>query len=296
MKNNKIVIGKYIPYNTFIHRIDARIKFIALIFLIVAVFFNGGFESYILISIFLFIVVIWSKIPLRMLISPILSLILAFIFILVVSIFFSQPPKNTPNLMYYDNWFNIGSVQVYNQAFLRSIYIIWRIYLMIIATTIFTVTTPPLAITIAIEDLLKPLKLIKFPVHEIAMIIAIALRFIPTILFEAQKIIRAQASRGVDLNNGKFREKVKSLASLVVPLFVSAFQKAEDLANAMDARGYNPRNKRTRYRKLKIKFTDVIVFLLISCLLTISILYSLKGLSLNTFHWWFLGNIRPVFN
>ena len=164
-------------------------------------------------------------------------------------------------------------------------------------TTIFTATTNPMNITIAIEDLLKPLKYIKFPVHEIAMIIAIALRFIPTILIEAKKIINSQASRGVDLKNGKFKEKVRSMASLVVPLFVSAFQKAEDLANAMDVRGYDTKSKRTRFRKLTIGFTDILLFFICCAILTFCILYANKHLSVDVFHWWFFGiNNRPVFN
>lgn len=120
-----------------------------------------------------------------------------------------------------------------------------RIFLIVMITTILTATTQPLDLTLALEDLMSPLKLIKFPVHIFSIIISIALRMIPTLIEEAERIMKAQASRGVDFKHGKIKEKAKSLASLTVPLLVSAFQKADDLSNAMDARGYDPHEKRT---------------------------------------------------
>lgn len=123
-----------------------------------------------------------------------------------------------------------------------------RMYVMMVAMTLMIATTKPTALTRAIEDLLIPLKLIRVKVHIIAMIISIALRFIPTLLEEAQRIMKAQASRGVDFKNGNIKAKIKSLVTLIIPLFVSAFAKAEDLANAMEVRGYDPYQKRIRYR------------------------------------------------
>ena len=128
-----------------------------------------------------------------------------------------------------------------------------RIFIMIISTTLLTSTTKPMSLAKGIEDLLLPLKLIKVPVHIIAMIISIALRFIPTLLEETQRIMKAQSSRGVDFKNGSIKSKVKALITLIIPLFVSSFTKAEELGNAMETRGYDPYAKRTRYRVLKIK-------------------------------------------
>jgi len=144
---------------------------------------------------------------------------------------------------------------------------------MIITTTILTTTTQPLDLTLALEDLMMPLKLIKFPVHIISMIISIALRSIPTLFDEAGRILKAQASRGVDLKNGHFREKIKALVSLIIPLLVSAFQKAEDLAYAMDSRGYDPQGKRTRFRQFKINYKDILFFILGVGLLAFIIIY-----------------------
>lgn len=136
----------------------------------------------------------------------------------------------------------------------------WRIYLMITLTTILTGSTQPMELTLAIEDLLFPLKLIGIPVYIISMIISIALRMIPTLIDEAGRIMKAQASRGIDIKNGKFKDKVQGLTSLIIPLLVSSFQKAEDLAFAMDARGYNPHGKRTRYVQFKFNWKDWLIF------------------------------------
>ena len=121
-----------------------------------------------------------------------------------------------------------------------------------------TSTTKPLELTLAIENLLNPLKRFHFPVHELAMMISIALRFIPDLLDEAKRIMKAQASRGADFNEGSFMEKIRSIISLIIPLFISAFQRAEDLANAMESRNYNPEAKRTKYKILSWQKTDTL--------------------------------------
>jgi len=143
---------------------------------------------------------------------------------------------------------------------------------MILTTSMLTATTKPLALTKAIEDILLPFKLIKVPVHIIAMIISIALRFIPTLLEEAQRIMKAQASRGVDFKNGGIKAKAKSMITLIIPLFVSAFAKAEDLGNAMETRGYDPYEKRTRYRAYPIKTSDIVTMIIVASLIILTIL------------------------
>lgn len=149
---------------------------------------------------------------------------------------------------------------------------------MIIITTLLTATTRPMALTRAIEDLLLPLKLLFVPVHIIAMIISIALRFIPTLLEESQRIMKAQASRGVDFKNGNIKSKSKAIVTLIVPLFVSAFAKAEDLGNAMETRGYDPYEKRTKYRTYPIKFMDIVTAIFVLGLLAIIILQKIDVL------------------
>ena len=156
------------------------------------------------------------------------------------------------------SWFVVSEKSIY-----QALYLGIRIYYMITLTTILTSTTKPLDMTLGLESILSPLKIVRFPVHIISTIISIALRMIPTLIDEAGRIMKAQASRGIDFKNGKFNEKIKSAVSLIIPLLVSAFQKAEDLSYAMDARGYNPKAHRTRYRILEFNWKDWVIFFVV---------------------------------
>ena len=152
--------------------------------------------------------------------------------------------------------FSIKGFPIYSDAVNQTLYIVVRLMLMVIITTVLTATTKPLDLTLGIEKLLKPFEKVGVPAHIIAMMISIALRFIPTLIEETQRIMNAQASRGVDLENGSIKEKIMAILSLIVPLFVSAFDRADQLANAMEARGYDPSRKRTRYKVLKMQTID----------------------------------------
>ncbi|EOA07146.1 ABC transporter, permease component (predicted cobalt transport) [Mycoplasma yeatsii 13926] len=160
------------------------------------------------------------------------------------------------------------------KALYSAIVMAFRIYLMITLTCVLTGTTPSLQLTLAIEDLLSPLKIIKLPVYILSMIISIALRMIPTLIDEAGRIMKAQSSRGIDIKNGKFKDKVKSLTSLIIPLLVSSFQKAEDLAYAMDARGYDPNARRTRFIQFKLNWIDIAIFTIGIAFATFMIVYA----------------------
>ncbi|VEU70012.1 energy-coupling factor transporter transmembrane component T family protein [Mycoplasmopsis glycophila] len=150
----------------------------------------------------------------------------------------------------------------------RSLALFFRIYTMILVMSILTNTTRPILLTKSIEDVLYPFKLIKLPVHIVAMIISIALRFIPTLLDESSRIMKAQSSRGVDFKNGKLKDKIVAFTTLIIPLFVSSFAKAEDLSNSMETRGYDPYQSRTKYRLLKFQWFDFVVVLVILLLIT----------------------------
>ena len=181
--------------------------------------------------------------------------------------------------------FTIGSFTLYDQAIYQTVFIIIRLTLMLAVTTILTTTTKPLDMTYGLEWYMTPLKIIRFPAHEIAMTISIALRFIPTILEETQRIIKAQKSRGVDLEEGKLREKIGAIISLLIPLLISSFQRSEELSDAMEARGYNPSAKRTRYRLLKFKLVDLISSLISVLLLVGVILLGIYNLNIQEFIW-----------
>ncbi|WP_342262883.1 MULTISPECIES: energy-coupling factor transporter transmembrane protein EcfT [unclassified Spiroplasma] len=268
-----ISFGRYLPYNSLVHRLDPRIKMLSIIALIAAVFINTGFTGYILTGTVIISIFFISKLPLRLLFSLFKFVIFVTLVLLILNFFLikpefdadKQPRWETVGLIYQPAKFKILIVSW--KAILTALYISLRIYLMVLVTTILTSTTKPLDLTLALEDLMWPLKLIKIPVHIISIIISMALRMLPTLFEEAMRIKKAQASRGMDSKNGKFKDKIKSIVSLIIPLLVSSFQKAEDMAYAMDARGYDPHQKRTRFRQYRIGFLDVFILILILCFL-----------------------------
>ena len=246
------MLGKYIPLNSFVHRLDPRVKLVSLMFLLVSVFFDAGFIGYLIMGGFVALLASSSKIKLTQIIKSIKPMLFMMLFLVFFNILFMQ----TGNLI-----LSLGFIKIYDQALIQSSYIFVRLIIIIIMTTILTATTKPLDLTLGLEHLLSPLKKVGFPAHEIAMMISIALRFIPTLMEETQRIMKAQATRGVDFQEGSLKEKILSIISLIIPLFISAFQKAEDLANAMESRNYNPDAKRTRYKQLKWKVADTMSLL-----------------------------------
>lgn len=256
---DNMTFGKYIPGNSFIHRLDPRLKIIVLLVFLISVFFDAGFLGYAILGCFVLFCALLSQIKL----SHILKAIKPMLFMMVFLMFFNVLLMHTGKII-----FTIGSIPIYSGALLQTAYIFIRLLLIITLTTIMTSTTKPLDLTLAIESLLNPLKKFHFPVHELAMMVSIALRFIPDLLEEAKRIMKAQASRGADFNEGSFMEKIRSIVSLIIPLFISAFQRAEDLANAMESRNYNPEATRTRYKTLSWNMKDTLalsVSLVISC-------------------------------
>ena len=260
---NNLVFGKYIPIDSLIHRLDPRAKMIALFILIVSIFIPKSWWAFLIIGIVLFIGLLLAKVGIKMIVKSFKPMLMMMAFLLLVNCLTIK----TGTLL-----FNIGQFSIYSDGILNTLFVIVRLMLMICLTTLLTATTKPLDLTLAIEWLLKPLELIKVPTHEIAMMVSIALRFIPTIIEETMRIMNAQQSRGVDFENGNLSSKIASILSLIVPLFSVAFERAYELADAMDARGYIPGAKRTRYHILKFKFSDFIYIFVCLLLLSTSIL------------------------
>lgn len=244
---NNIALGRYLPLNTIINKMDPRSKILILLVMMITVFLPAGFIGYVPILIFIATALYFSKLKLTYALRALKPMIWMFIFLLVINVLVMR----TGTLLISWGWF-----KVYSDAFSQTAYIIIRLTLMIILCTVLTATTKPLDLTLGIEKLLKPFEKIGLPAHVIAMMISIALRFIPTLIDETNRIMNAQASRGVDLENGTMTEKIRAVLSLIVPLFVSAFDRADQLADAMEARGYDPSATRTRYKVLKMKNVD----------------------------------------
>lgn len=277
---NNIILGRYSPFNSFIHRMDPRNKIFCLIALMVAVFmpYSTWELTFIIggiLAVFTLVLLIVSRIPIKQLFSSLKTMWFIIIVLLLVNCL--VPPRGATAVA-----FSIGTFNIYWDAILQSLKIILRLVLMISLSMVLTATTKPLELTYALEWYLTPLKLIKFPAHEVAMTISIALRFIPTILSEVDRIMKAQSSRGVDFKHGKISSRFKAIISLIIPLFISAFQRSEELADAMEARGYDPKQKRTRYRKLTFHVRDVFIFLLCGGILAGTITVSVMNLTLLT--------------
>ena len=277
---NNIALGKFIPGNSFNHKLDPRSKILIKIILMVVKFWKVGsffkFPVYILLSIIIFILLKVAGISVKTIFKSLKPMMFMMAFLFVINIFVYK--EGNP-------LFTIGSFTLYDQAIYQTVFIIIRLTLMLAVTTILTTTTKPLDMTYGLEWYMTPLKIIRFPAHEIAMTISIALRFIPTILEETQRIIKAQKSRGVDLEEGKLREKIGAIISLLIPLLISSFQRSEELSDAMEARGYNPSAKRTRYRLLKFKLVDLISSLISVLLLGGVILLGIYNLNIQEFIW-----------
>ena len=266
---NNIALGRYLPLTSIIHNMDPRAKIGAMLLMMVAIFIPAGYTGYIIIGIAVVLTALLAKLKLSFLWRAMKPMLFMLSFLLIINLLVVRSG---------DVLITIGSWNIYTDALTQTLYIVIRLALMIMITTILTATTKPLELTLGIEDLLKPFKVIGVPAHDIAMMISIALRFIPTLIEETQRIMKAQASRGGDMENGKLMEKVKAILSLIVPLFVSAFQRAEELAYAMEARGYIPSRPRTRYKQLKMHGKDVALLLLSVLILVGMIVLSMTDL------------------
>ena len=259
---SSMTFGRYSFRNTFIHNLDARNKIFLMLLFMVGIFFQFNMWSTALIMSGVYVIILLalmliSRVSLWSLIKSLGGLWMLVIFLMIIYIFV---PTNNPKL---DVAFRIGSLEVHWDAFCQAGYIVMRLILMISLTMILTSTTKPMDMTYAFEWYMTPLKPIHFPVHEIAMTLSIALRFIPTLLDETERIMKAQASRGVDFNHGGIFKRFGAIIALIIPLFVSALERSEELANAMIVRGYDPKAKRTRYRLLRFSWRDIIAFLFI---------------------------------
>ena len=256
MKN--VTLGRYIPLDSFFHKLDPRSKIIGMFAILIAVFIPSGWIGYAIIAAVIISCIFIAKLQIDFVIKAMkpMLMMMEFLFVINVLVIKTGEPLIT-----------IGKFTVYLDAITQSAYIVVRLILMIMITTLLTATTKPMDMTLGIEDLLMPLEKLKVPTHDIAMMISLALRFIPTLIDEADRILKAQASRGVDFENGKLGEKITAIVSLIVPMFVSCFQRADDLADAMEARGYVVGAKRVRYKTLKFHAGDYVVIIVSNLIL-----------------------------
>lgn len=259
---NKLILGRYIPGDSFVHKLDPRAKLVASFYFIAIIFLCNNFLSFALMFAFTLFCIYMSKIKMSFFINGVKPLLWLILFTVGLQVLFTQGGQ------VYFHW---GFITISQFGLVNGAYIFIRFVLIIFMSTLLTLTTPPLSLSDAIEYLLRPLKAIKFPAHEISLMLSIALRFVPTLMDETEKIMNAQRARGVDFGEGNLMDKMKSIVPLLIPLFVSSFNRAEELAIAMEARGYQGGDGRTKYRVLRWEKSDTIT-LVAFAFLTVALL------------------------
>lgn len=250
----KMIFGRFIPGTSLIHRLDPRAKILFVFLFIAIVFVANNALTYGLLLVFTLLIVFLSKIRLYFLINGLKPVFILLIFTFFLHLFFTKEG---------DLLFSFGFIEIFEEGLRQGIFISIRFLVLVFITSILTLTTSPISITDGIEILLGPFKRLKLPVHELALMMSISLRFIPTLMDETGKILKAQMARGSDIGSGPVKERVKAVVPLLIPLFVSAFKRAEDLATAMEVRGYRGGAGRTRYRQLDWRWADTLSLVLL---------------------------------
>ena len=254
-----ITIGQYYPADSVIHRLDPRVKLVGTIVFLVSLFLFQDFSGYIAATIYLACVIKISKVPLKFMLKGLKSIFILLLFSVIFNLFLTDGET-----LIHLFW----KVRITKEGLRIAVFMAIRLVYLIIGTSIMTLTTTPNDLTDGLEKGLRPLKRIHVPVHEIAMMMSIALRFIPILLEETDKIMKAQMARGADFENGNLIKRAKNMVPLLVPLFVSAFRRADDLAMAMEARCYVGGKGRTKMKPLRYAARDRLAYLILASYLT----------------------------
>lgn len=251
---DKFILGRYLPGDSFIHRLDPRAKLVSMVLLLIFIFFANNVWSYALLFAFVMFLIALTNISLSVFIKGLRPMLVLILFTVILQLFFTR----TGEVLW--EW---GFLVLTKDGLMNAVFIFLRFVLIIFISTLLTLTTQPLAITDALESLFAPFRKV-LPVHEMALMLSIALRFVPTLIDETDKIMNAQRARGVDFNEGNLFERVKAFIPILIPLFVNAFNRAYDLATAMEARGYRGAEGRTKYRELTWQGCDTLALVVVS--------------------------------
>lgn len=246
----KMIFGRYIPGDSVIHRLDPRSKLLFVFGFICIIFIANNIATYGFLFVFVAFLIMLTKIKVTFLFNGLKPVLFLVLFTFVLQILFNKEGEVI---------YSLGFVNIYEEGLKQGIYISIRFFLLVFVSSLLTLTTTPIELTDGLENVLHPLKKIRFPVHELALMMSISLRFIPTLIDETDRIMKAQMARGVDFSSGTIKERIQAVLPLLIPLFISSFKRAEDLAIAMEARGYRGGEGRTNYRILQWKFRDTMV-------------------------------------
>ena len=251
---------------------DPRAKILLLIAYIVLIFLVRNFYGFLAAGAFLVLAIIFARVPILSVLKSVRAIIFIIIITFIINLFFH---REDDAVVYWSWWVvNITDMSIRFAAFMAL-----RLVYLIFGSSLLTLTTTPVSLTDGIESLLKPLKLIRFPVHELALVMSIALRFIPTLMEETQRIINAQKARGAQFDSGNLFKKIKALLPVLIPLLVSSFRRADELGDAMDARCYSGSKNRTKYKKLRFTYRDLLATLVLAATFTGVILLNIYGVN-----------------
>ena len=259
-----VTLGQYYPVDSAVHRLDPRIKIVLTIAMIVSVFLVQNLLGYVCILLFLIFASHMARVPLRVMFRGLKPLRFILVLTFLLNLFFTAG----------EELFHVAFITVTREGVRQAVHFSLRLIFLVLSTSLMTLTTSPIQLSDGMERLFSPLKVFHFPAHELAMMMSIALRFIPTLMEETDKIMKAQTSRGADFESGNLLARAKAMIPLLVPLFVSAFRRAGDLAMAMESRCYHGGENRTRLRVLKIGKNDWIACILVLLLIVVIIIVS----------------------
>ncbi|AVQ33609.1 energy-coupling factor transporter transmembrane protein EcfT [Staphylococcus muscae] len=259
---DKLIIGRYLPLDSVLHRLDPRSKFLFVFLFIIVIFFSHDWLAYIWLGFVLYVFLRLGRIPLWFLLKGLLPLFVFLSLTLLMHLFLTKGGVRL---------FEWGIISIDSHGLQEGLLIVLRLSYIMIISTILTLTTSPLDLTDAFDRLFKPLRYLKIPVAALSMMMAIALRFIPTLMEELDKIINAQKSRGAAFASGSLMSRIKAFVPLFIPLFISAFQRAEELAIAMEVRGYDANAERTSYRRLEWQLQDTVALFCIIPIAAVSL-------------------------
>ncbi len=246
-----ITIGQYYPSESFIHRLDPRTKIILTVFYIATVFFIQGLWGFLFLGVLSFFMIKLSRVPVKLFLKGLKPVLFIMIITALLNLFLTADGK-----ILFEFYF----LKITDKGLNLSVFMILRILFLVVGSSFLLYTTSPVTMTSGLESLLKPLKKIGVPAHEISMMMSIALRFIPTLIEETDKIMSAQKARGANLDEGNLIKRAKALIPILVPLFISAFRRADELAMAMESRCYNGSDNRTKLKELKFTKKDFIAY------------------------------------
>lgn len=264
-----VTFGQYYPSNSFVHKMDARVKLTLTLLYMVGIFFVESFAVFGFITLFLLIVVLVSRVPIKSVLKSIRGIVVLLALTALLNVFFTKRGELIVS------WWKF---EIYDEGLKFAAKMLLRLTYLVIGSSILTLTTTPVDLTHAVESLLKPLRIVRFPVHEFALIMSLTLSFIPSLIEETDRIIRAQKARGADFDTGGLVKRAKAFVPILIPLLVGGFRRAEELANAMNSRCYEGATKRTQMRVMKAGWRDLVASLFVVIVFTgVFVLYAMSS-------------------